>query len=252
MFQLTPKQSHRAVRQSVATVGLLLPLLMITVGATLAQSTTGEPGLVDRLQIQYLSMRLEPVIDIRPTGSEFMVEAVPLRERGKYLVTAWFQNVPYYWDIKGQKLMTETTTLHVFETTDNLDTVSISGLTILFRKGSSLVNLEYMIRLENNNQPQRTVLGTGHTFALTLPVDAGNIAATYDRGPEPLPVPVTKLGDGRVGLQVPLTAGSTQVRVTANLPWQDSLEFPVGSNLAIADWGFMVSPPGGAGHGVGA
>jgi len=165
-----------------------------------------------------------------------------LKDRGKYLVTAWYRGVPYFWSIRGQKLVEDTTTLHVFDITRDLQNVHIPGMTILFRKGTSLVELEYMINVENAEQPQRTVLGDDYTFEMALPDGARDVEATYSRGPEPLPVPTMSLGGGRYGLLVPLTSGRNQIRVTASLPWRDGLEFEVGSNLVVAEWGFMVSP----------
>ncbi len=203
--------------------------------------TSGQPGTIDRLEIHYSTQRLDPVLDIEPEGSEFTVPEVPIKDIGRYVITAWSGSVPYFWSIRGQQLIEGPVTLHVFDTIDDLDDVKISGLNLLFRKGESVVNLEYMLKVDNAARPQATVVGQP-TLELLVPVGAGGFQAQYTRGPEPIEVPVSKIGSNRVGLSVPLTTGQNQIRLVCTLPWQEGMTLPVGSNVAVESWSLLATP----------
>ena len=249
---MAPETARRTAQTLYAT---LLMALICATGA-LAQSvqgdpadlefkiinaTTGQPGSIDRLEIDHSTMRLDPVLDVQPTGSEFIVPEVPIMDVGGYIVTAWYGGVPYFWSIRGRKLLDGPLTLHVFDTTDSLDDVEISGLNLLIRKGESVVSLEYMIKVENTAQPQATVVGEA-TVELAVPSGASDFQATYTRGPEPSAVPVSRIGANRIGLAVPLTSGQNQIRVVGTVPWTEGMQILVGSNLAVASWSLLATP----------
>ena len=203
--------------------------------------TTGEPGTIDRLEIHYSTQRLNPVLDIEPVGSEFTVPSVPIKDIGKYVITAWAEGVPYFWSIRGQQIIDGPITLHVFGTTNNLADVKISGLNLLLRKGESLVNLEYMLKVENSARPQVTVVGIP-TLELLVPEGASEFHANYTRGPEPIDIPVSRIGTKKIGLEVPLTTGQNQIRVVCSVPWAEGLVVPVGSSLEVEAWSLLATP----------
>lgn len=208
----------------------------------IANATTGQPGACDRLTIDYVSARLDNLIDIRPAGAEFTIPAVPLKDEGLYLVTAWHQGVPYFFSKRGRDLASGVQVLHVFDTTADVQAVSITGLNLLVRRQESLVKLEYMLQVQNEAKPQATVLGSPHTFALDFPSDAQDVAAYYHRGPEPTPVETAMTGGGRLGLSAPLVSGVTTIRIEAVLPWSEGLTLPVGSDVPIQAWSLLASP----------
>ncbi len=207
----------------------------------IANATTGQPGTIDRLQIQYSTHRLNPVLDIEPQGTEFTIRDVPIKDIGRYVITAWKDGVPYFWSIRGQKLLEGPVTLHVFDTVREMSDVSVSGLNLLLRKGESVVNLEYMLKVDNAARPQATVVGRP-TLELVVPGGASGLQAQYTRGPEPIEVDVISLGDGRVGLDVPLTTGQNQIRLTCSVPWHENLTVPVGANVPVKAWSLLATP----------
>jgi hypothetical protein len=204
-------------------------------------ATTGQAGTVDRLTIEYLTHVPNPVIDIQPEGPEFTVPEVPIKDIGKYVITAWKSGVPYFWSKRGQALLTETTTLHVFDTSEDRSALVIAGLDFILKKTESLVQLEYMLRVENAARPQVTIVGDP-VLELYVPEGARDFDASYNRGSEPTPVTVRQLGSNRVGLVMPLTTGNNQIRLVCRAPWQEGMTIPLGSDLGVQAWNLLASP----------
>ncbi len=205
-------------------------------------ATTGQPASVERMTIEYIRTRRNGILDFEPSGSSFVAPGVPIKGVGKYIVAVWYQDVPYWWSMRGQQLMDETMILHVFDTTDKLDGVSIKGLNLVIRRQETLLHLEYMIQVDNTATPQKTILDRTATFELDFPSNASNIEATYTRGPEATPFEAETRGSSQLSLAVPLTPGLNHIRIEAVLPWRDGMEVPLGGELAIADWSALVSP----------
>lgn len=205
-------------------------------------ATTGEPCGVERMTIEYMRTRRNGILDFEPRGSSFVAPGVPIKDVGQYIVTVWYQNVPYWWSLRGNQLMGQTTKLHVFDTTNKLDGVSIVGLNLVVRRQESLLKLEYMLQVENKATPQHTIIDGVATFELNFPADASQIEATYRRGPDPTPIPASTHGSKRLSLVVPLTPGLNHLRIEATMPWQENMEIPVGSTLEIVAWSLLSSP----------
>ncbi len=204
-------------------------------------TTTGGPGTIDRLVLQYSSTRLEPVLDIRPTGSTFEIPDVPIQDIGKYVLTVWCQDVPYYWELRGKKLLAKPLQLHVFATAQDLTDVSIVGLDLLLRKTESLLELDYMLQVENSAQPQVTMLGEPQVM-VALPDNARSATLTYGNGPEPEELKLSHLSGGKAKLAIPLTTGKNQIRLRTTVEWIDGMEIPISANVPIESWGLMATP----------
>ena len=204
-------------------------------------ATTGEPGRVDRLEIAYFGAVLDRVLDVQPDGARFELPRVPIRESRPYLVTAWYRDVPYFWKLRGSKLIEGVTTLHVFDTSADLSAATIDGLTLMIKRGESLVDLEYLLNVDNSARPQVTLKDDPGTIELELPAGATQISAEYHRGPEPTPVKVEALG-GRYVLDAPLTSGSNRIRLRATVPWSEGMILPVVFNLPVAAWSLLATP----------
>jgi len=205
-------------------------------------ATTGEPGQVERMTIEYVRNRRNGILDFEPDGSSFIAPGVPIKDVGEYIVGVWNQGVPYWWSMRGHQLIGQTTTLHVFDTTSELIGVSISGMNLVIRRQASLLNLEYMLTVDNAATPQRTITDQVATFELDFPAQASRIEATYRRGPDPMPFAADTHGSQRLSLAVPLTPGTNQIRIEAVMPWQEGMELPVGSDLDIASWSVLATP----------
>ena len=207
----------------------------------ISNATTGEPGTVDRMTIEYITARRNGVADFEPDGSAFTATDVPIIDNGKYIVTVWKDGVPYWWSKRGHDLVEGPVVLHVFDTVSSLEGVSMSGLNFVVRRQESLLRLEYMMNVTNEIKPQVTVNGSGSTFEIALPHEASEIKATYNRGPDPTDIPVTFSGT-TCRLSVPLTPGQNQIRLEAVVPWNEGMVVPMGSDLPIKDWSVLASP----------
>jgi len=204
-------------------------------------ATTQGPGAVDRLTIDYMTFRLNRILDTHPSGSTFTLEGVPLKDAGHYIVTAWWRDVPYWFEYRGGKMVGDTLTVNVFDATDDLQGVSQTGLNLVVHRRGELLDLEYLLQFNNATSPQRTVLADDRTLELAIPAGASNPEATYTRGPEPTPIAVAARSD-RLLLAAPLTWGKNTIRVTVQLPWAENLELPVGLNFPLESWSLLLSP----------
>ncbi|MEN8005924.1 MAG: hypothetical protein ABFS42_02875 [Candidatus Krumholzibacteriota bacterium] len=204
-------------------------------------ATTGEPGTVDRMTVEYVTARRNSVADFEPEGSAFMALGVPVITNGKYIVTVWTGGVPYWWSKRGRELVEGPVVLHVFDTVSSLEGVSFAGLNLVVRRQESILRLEYMLQVANEASPQVSVFGSPATFELALPQGASEITASYTRGPDPTPIPVAFSGTTG-GLSVPLTPGRNQIRLEAVVPWTEGMVIPVGSDLPVDSWSVLASP----------
>ena len=209
----------------------------------IVNATTGEPGTVSRLTVEYMNVRPNKVSDLQPSGPAFTARSVPLIEGGTYLVTVWADGVPYWWSKKGRDLKAGPVILHVFDTTGSNEGLSLAGLDVVVKADGSVMNLEYMIQVANEARPQVTVAGSGPVFAMALPAGATDIKAHYIRGPEPMPVEIDQRG-GMVGLILPVTPGNLQIRLQALVPFEDGMSLEVGANVPIRAWTLLTSPAG--------
>ncbi len=206
-------------------------------------ATTDQPGSIDRLLLQYSSSYLSSILDIQPSGSLFEVPAVPILERGKYILTVWKDGVPYYWNLRGRKLLESPVKLHVFDAKTGIDDVAITGLNLLIRKTQSLLKLEYLLQVKNSARPQVSLIGDPHV-SLYLPQGVERATLIYGNGPEQEEMLLTDLPGGMVDLPVPLTSGHNKMRLNITMEWQEGLDFPVGSNVPIEAWSLLTTPAG--------
>ena len=213
----------------------------VDVRVEIVNGTTGEPGAVDRLLVEYLAERPNVVLDVEPEGSSIVLEDIPLKERGKYVVTVWKDGVPYYFSRRGRELRDETQTLHVFDTTTDRAGVRVGGLTLALRRQESLLRVELMLQVQNEARPQVTVVGSPGSIVLDLPAGLIDVAAEYHRGLDPTPVATTRTGDG-LALAVPLVSGTNRLRLTAAMPWREGLDFSLGADVPVDGWDLLVAP----------
>lgn len=208
---------------------------------TVRDATTGQPATAERLVIDYVAGRLNTVLDTQPPAASFTTPGVPVKDIGKYVLTLWYQGVPYWWQKRGDELLAGPVQLDVFSATGSLADVALSGVNIVVRQRGATAELEILATVTNDARPQATVLRDGGTFDLPLPPGATAVEATYSRGPEPTPVPITVAG-ARARLAMPLTPGANSVRLVAVVPWDGTLELDVGSDLPVAAWSLLVAP----------
>ena len=209
---------------------------------TVRDATSGQPATPERVTLDYVAGRMNNILDTRPAEAAFTVQAIPVKDIGQYIVTVWYQGVPYWWQKRGSDLMAGPVALDVFSVSDQRDAVKITGLNVIVRHRETMADLEWMVEIGNQTSPQATVSLAGGTFALELPSGVIDLDATYLRGPAPTPVPVSLLGT-HATVAMPLTPGANRLRLTARLPWDATFELPVGSDLAIEAWSLLTAPP---------
>lgn len=209
---------------------------------TVRDATTGQPAAAERLVIDYIAGRLNTIYDAQPSGPSFTAPGVPVKDIGQYVLTLWYQGVPYWWQKRGSDLLAGPLQLDVFSVTEAREGLALTGLNVVVRQRGAAAELEILATIANETRPQATVLLPAGTFALPLPAGAAAVEASYRRGPDPTPVTVTVAGP-RAALAMPLTPGANQVRLVARAPWDDVLELAVGSDLAVAAWSLLVAPP---------
>jgi len=206
-------------------------------------ATTGQPGTIERLLIQYSATSLSPILDIQPEGSTFDVMALPVLGRGKYIMTAWCQGVPYYWSLRGNNLLETPVRIHVFDTTTGVDEVALTGLNLLMRKTESLLEMEFMLQIENRARPQISLVGDPY-LRLKLPREVKTATLIYGNGPDPQEKELTGLTGGMVALEAPLTSGRNIMRLKTTIAWTEGMEIPISANVPIEAWSLMVTPEG--------
>lgn len=204
-------------------------------------ATTGLPGTIERLTLQYSSAHLTEILDIEPNGSNFEVQAVPVQIIGKYVLTAWSGGVPYYRNLRGRILLESPVIIQVFDTRAGTDDIAIVGLNLLARKTDSLLHLEYMLQVHNSAQPPVSMIGAPHLM-FHLPEGVENPTLIYGKGPDPLELKLKELSGGMFALQVPLTIGNNKMRIETTLNWREGLRIPIGSNVPIEAWSLMATP----------
>lgn len=205
-------------------------------------ATTGQPCTVDRLLLQEATMTMDEVSQIEPLGPVFKLPAVPLVDARAYIVTAWFQDVPYYWEFRGRFIDQDTNTIHVFSTVPEPAGAVVSGLNLILKKQDSLLRLEYVLEIDNRIVPQATVVNSTAAFELNFPSGAKSIEATYRRGTGNVPAETRLIGDNRLGLKLPLIPGVNRIQIQASMEWRANLEIPIGCNLPIEAWSLLGMP----------
>ncbi len=223
-----------ATGQSVDTIPLDIDIEIIN-------ATTGEPGTIDKLVLQYSTLRLEPVFDLEPSGSRFMVPQTPVKDRGKYILTAWKDDVPYYWSLRGRNLKEKPLKLHIFDTASGLDDVAIVGLNLLIRKTQSMLELEYLIQVENTVRPQVSLVGEP-SVSIALPSGVRNATLSYGNGPSLMEMEITNFSGDAALLTVPITTGRNPMRLKTTVTWSEGMTIPMSSNVPITQWSLIASP----------
>lgn len=240
--------------RTAALVALLFALPCVAVGQTaegdpvdvafeVVNATTGEPGTVSRLTIDYVTVQPNTVADFAPSGSAFTAPAIPVIDSSAYIITVWKDGVPYWWSKRGRDLKAGPVVLHVFDTAPGPEGLAISGLDVILKHAGSLLEIQYLVRIRNDLSPQATVFGGGPALALALPSGARDVEATYMRGPDPMPVEIKQSG-GMAGLVFPVTPGANQVRIEAVMPFTDGMTYEVGANLPVDAWSLLAAPAG--------
>ncbi len=206
--------------------------------------TTGEPGRAASVAILPEAENPEPVAEAVGVEGEAVLAGVELDPAATYLLRAVAEGVNYWARETGGHLLQGGATLYVFQVADRPEAARIDDLNLVLRRGESELRLEAMLTVNNTGSPARTVVPRPSSLELGWPPDASATRVTLMSVPDaPTLEPAPGRTAGRIGLPVVLRPGPSRVRVTATMPYAGRAEIPLGSDLAIARWSVLASPP---------
>ena len=235
-------------------------LLCWTVGAVLAvpptvaqepanvvieilNGTNKQPGQAERVVIEALGgvqQVVDMLEDVSGTGTFYDLQLQAGRD---YLLTTTSQGVDYYSKLSGRQLTGETARLYVFDTSDELGGLRITGMNLIIRRSGSRLALEYLLTVVNEARPQVSIVGRPAAVGLALPPDAFSVVAEELRGARPREIATSALSGRLTGLASAIAPGTNRLRLTASVEHDDPTTIPISFNLAVEQWSLLTSPP---------
>jgi hypothetical protein len=213
-----------------------------SVTVKLVNGTTGEPGEAERVELREIGFAMRLLASAANVAGEVVFPGVRLLKDRPYLAVALRGAVAYRAQLVGQKFLDgDAITVYVFDQTESLDGVSVSGMNVIVRRQAAGCELEYLLTVENAARPQRTIAAGVLPVRVVVPSLTAAAAEMY-RGPEPEPVEIAAGPDGLVGPRIALTPGTTRVVLKGfwDVPGPARLE--IGCSLPVTAWSLMVSP----------
>lgn len=213
-----------------------------SVTVKLVNGTTGEPGDAERVEVREIGFAMRLIASRENVAGEVTFPGVELLNFRPYLAVATRAGVAYRAQLVGQKFLEgEAVTVHVFDQTEALDGVSVTGMNVVARRQAAGCELEYILTVENASRPQRTIEASAVPVRLLMPTLTAATAEVY-RGPEPEPAEIATGADGLVGPRVAFAPGTTRVVLKGFWDVPGSARLEVGCSLPVAAWSLMVSP----------
>ncbi len=213
-----------------------------SVTVKLVNGTTGKPGDAERVEVREIGFAMRLLASADNVSGDVTFPGVELLNFRPYLAVATRGGVAYRAQLLGQKFLDgEAVTVHVFDQTDALDGVSISGMNVVVRRQASGCELEYILTVENASRPQRTIAADAVPVRLAVPSLTAATAEVY-RGPEPEPVDVATGAGGLVGPRVALAPGATRLVLKGFWDAPGPARLEIGASLPVTAWSLMVSP----------
>ncbi len=184
-----------------------------SVTVKLINGTTGERGAAERVELREIGFAMRLLASAENVAGEVTFPGVELLNFRPYLAVAMNGGVAYRAQAVGQTFLDgEAVTVHVFDQTESLEGVTVSGMNVVVRRQAAGCELEYILTVNNDARPQRTVAAASVPVRLVTPNLEGSSAEVY-RGPEPEPAELASGADGLQGPRVALAPGTTRVVV---------------------------------------
>jgi hypothetical protein len=213
-----------------------------SVKVKLVNGTTGERGEAERVELREIGPEMRLLASAEHVADEITFPGVALLNFRPYLAVATSGGVAYRAQLVGQKFLDgEAVTVYVFDQTESLEGVSVSGMNVVVRRRSDGCELEYILTVENASRPQRTVAAAAVPARMIVPTLTAVTAEVY-RGPEPEPAEMATGPDGMAGPRVALTPGTTRIEFKGFWSTPDAARLEIGCDLPVAAWSLMVSP----------
>lgn len=213
-----------------------------SVTVKLVNGTTGERGEAERVELREIGFAMTLLASAEKVAGEVTFPGVKLLNYRPYLAVAMRGDVAYRAQMVGQKFLDgDAITVHVFDQTESLEGVSVSGMNVVVRRQASGCELEYILTVENAARPQRTIAAAALPVRLVVPSLTSATADVY-RGPEPEPAEIATGAGGLTGPRVALAPGTTRVVLKGFWDMPGPARLDIGCSLPVAAWSLMVSP----------
>jgi len=204
---------------------------------------TGSAVRAERVLLREVGAVMTTVAEASDVDGEVTFEDLKLYNFKPHIVSAWVDGVAYHTKVNGQVFMNgQPAIVHAFEQTDDLDGVTITGMNVVVRKQEGGFEVEYIVTLDNQSRPQRTVRADALPLQLSLPRGLRGIEVDVDNGPDPLTGSLRSAGGGLQGVTAALPPGEARITVRGDLPTADRVDFTVELNLPVAQWSLLAWP----------
>lgn len=211
------------------------------VSIALVNGTTGAPGAADRLELRQIGYAMKLLAAADGVSDKVVFPAVEMLPFRPYLAIATRGGVAYRAQMTGQEFLDgKTLTVHVFDETDDTAGVTVTGMNVVARRHADGCELEYILTIENESRPQRTIAAASSPLRFAAPALTSATAELY-RGPQPEDAEVTA-ADGLTAARIPLAPGTTRFVHKGFLAESGPVHLEIGANLPVAAWSLMVSP----------
>jgi hypothetical protein len=151
--------------------------------------------------------------------------------------------VGYHAQPKGQDFLDgKPIVVHAFEQTDDLAGVIITGMNVVVRARREAYELEFIVTVDNQSRPQRTLSARALPVQLLLPSGLRDVEVEVDNGPDPVTADLRPAAGGRRGVAAAITPGQARVSIRGALDADDPFEFSVAANLGVQAWSLLAWP----------
>ena len=205
--------------------------------------TTGKTARAERVLVREVGAVMTILAEATDVDGEVTFEDLKVFNFKPHIVTAWVEGVAYHTQVKGQVFLNgDPAVVHAFELSDDLSGLAITGLNVVVRAQEDGYELEYIVTLNNETRPQRTLRADAMPLQLALPGALRAIEVEIDNGPDPLSGSLRSARGGLQGVVAALPPGEARVTVRGRITTADRVEFTVELNRPVAQWSLLAWP----------
>jgi hypothetical protein len=205
--------------------------------------TTGNTVRAERVRIREVGAVPTTLAEASDVDGEITFEDLKVLNFKPLIVSAWVADVAYHAKVDGQHFLDgRPAVVYAFEQTDDLAGLTITGMNVVVRDRESGFELEYIVTVDNQSRPQRTVKAAALPVRLALPSSLRGIEVEVDNGPDPLTAPLRSADGGMRGVATALPPGEARVSLRGVVAAEDRLAFTVATNLPVEQWSLLAWP----------
>jgi len=227
---------------AAASQDIILDKLRADLTVRVINATTNQPARAERVLIREPGAVMTTVAEGFHVDGAITFPQVEIYNYKPYIVSTWVDGVDYHVEHRGQAFLDgEAATVYAFELSADPAGLVVTGLNVLVRRREEAYSLEYVLQVDNQTRPQRTLTAASLPVQLALPAGIEQVDVQVSRGPDPLTARLQPTATGLHGVPVALPPGPARVAVRGVVNG-DRLEFNVGLNLAADTWSLLVWP----------